>query len=126
MDPGPHLLPRRLPVTRLVYLGNVSSLQLSEDRCSGCGMCTVVCPHTVMVLVDGRTVISDLDACMECGACARNCPEDAITVESGVGCAQAVINTALGRSSVTCCTITGESEEDTDGTPPVGSGSGCC
>jgi len=32
---------------------------------------------------------------MECGACATNCPTEAITVQSGVGCAAALINTAL-------------------------------
>jgi ferredoxin len=28
---------------------------------------------------------------MECGACAKNCPVNAITVDTGVGCATAVI-----------------------------------
>jgi hypothetical protein len=42
---------------------------------------------------------------MECGACARNCPTEAVTVQAGVGCAAAVINTALGRSSSSCCCV---------------------
>jgi hypothetical protein len=40
---------------------------------------------------------------MECGACSRNCPVDAIFVQSGVGCANAVINSMLGREGSDCC-----------------------
>ena len=32
---------------------------------------------------------------MECGACAKNCPVQAISVQSGVGCASAMIRAAL-------------------------------
>ncbi|WP_394697754.1 hypothetical protein [uncultured Methanomethylovorans sp.] len=34
-------------------------------------------------------------ACMECGAYAKNCHVQAIEVESGVGCAWAIIGAAL-------------------------------
>ncbi|MHC4480600.1 MAG: 4Fe-4S binding protein [Planctomycetota bacterium] len=46
--------------------------------------------------------MADRDACMECGACAMNCPADALSVESGVGCASGVILGAL-RGSEPCC-----------------------
>jgi NAD-dependent dihydropyrimidine dehydrogenase PreA subunit len=43
------------------------------------------------------------DACMECGACQVNCPADAMDVESGVGCAAAMIAAALrGTREPTC------------------------
>jgi len=35
------------------------------------------------------------DACMECGACQINCPFGAILVDSGTGCASAMIRAAL-------------------------------
>lgn len=114
------------------YLENVTTLELLEDRCTGCGMCTEVCPHAVIVLDNGRARIDDRNACMECGACAKNCPADAIHVQAGVGCAQAVISSALGREN-SCCSL--DDYRATDGgcgcpgqekdAPPAGR-TGCC
>lgn len=87
----------------LVYLKDVVTLALDQEKCVGCGMCLVVCPHQVFSVDDGHARIEDRDACMECGACALNCPGDALSVKAGVGCAAAVINTALGREGTCCC-----------------------
>jgi len=113
-----------------VYLKNVVTLELDETKCTGCGMCLDVCPHDVFrmkggvpctdispfaesadlsakagsVLRRGRhVIIQNRDACMECGACSRNCPASAIAVDSGVGCAAAVINSMLGKEGECCC-----------------------
>jgi len=90
---------------KMIYLKNVVTLQLNEKNCTGCSICMVVCPHAVFIMNNGRAQISNRDACMECGACAMNCPSEALTVETGVGCAAAVINTALGREGSCCCII---------------------
>jgi NAD-dependent dihydropyrimidine dehydrogenase PreA subunit len=73
------------------YLKNVVTLQLNEDKCTGCGMCLNVCPQGVLGAAGKKVQITDRDACMECGACAANCPFNAITVNAGVGCAAAII-----------------------------------
>ena len=86
----------------LRYLKNVVTLQLDAARCSGCGACVEVCPHAVFALGDGQAFVADRDACMECGACQRNCPADAISVRAGVGCAAAVIDGMLRRTSPRC------------------------
>jgi hypothetical protein len=39
---------------------------------------------------------------MECGACARNCDFGAITVNAGVGCAAAIINSMITGGEATC------------------------
>ena len=31
----------------LIYLKDVVTLQLDENKCTGCGMCLEVCPHEV-------------------------------------------------------------------------------
>jgi len=89
---------------QFIYLKDVVSLAFDQEKCVGCGMCTVVCPHEVL-LDDGKARIEHRDACMECGACAQNCPTAALSVDAGVGCAAAVINSALGRESSACCCV---------------------
>ena len=87
---------------KLRYLRNVTSLELNKEACTGCGICVNVCPHEVLVLQNKKAEIVDRDACMECGACAMNCPFDAISVNSGVGCAAALINGKLTGRAPSC------------------------
>jgi NAD-dependent dihydropyrimidine dehydrogenase PreA subunit len=87
---------------RQTYLKNVVTLQLDTDKCTGCGMCVLVCPHRVLQLRENTAVIADKDACMECGACSRNCPVQAISVRPGVGCAVAVFKGILGKGEPNC------------------------
>ena len=93
---------------RILYLKGVATLRLEQKACIGCGMCLTVCPQEVFALEQGKALISEQDACMECGACMMNCPAGAIWVQSGVGCAQAVFNTMLGRGSAACCSVEGK------------------
>ena len=88
---------------QLIYLKDVVTLKLDPEKCIGCGMCLLVCPHAVLSLTNGKVDIVNRDACMECGACAQNCPVNALSVQAGVGCATAVINSALGRKNGSCC-----------------------
>ena len=73
------------------YLKNVTTLNLVPQKCTGCGMCTKVCPHGVFVIDNRKAIIADKNSCMECGACVKNCPVSAVNVNAGVGCALAVI-----------------------------------
>ena len=105
-----------------IYLRDVVTLALDQEKCVGCGMCLIVCPHEVMTMNNGCAGIENRDRCMECGACSRNCPTEAVTVQAGVGCATAVINSALGRDGSSCCCVI-----ETDDSRAGGSGSpGCC
>jgi len=92
----------------LKYLRNVATLCLDTDKCTGCGACVDVCPHSVFNLSAGKANITQKDMCMECGACAVNCPALAIAVKAGVGCALAYINGWI-----------------TGGEPDCGCGKGC-
>lgn len=96
------------------YIKNVVTLKLDRNKCTGCGMCTVVCPHEVFTMQDAKAIIKSIDSCMECGACAKNCKYDAIEVRSGVGCAAGILSGMLTNSEPTC------------GCSDNSSGSGCC
>ena len=106
---------------QLTYMKDVVTLKLDQDKCTGCGMCLEVCPHEVFKMNTRHAEIRDRDACMECGACSRNCPFDAISVQSGVGCAAAVINAMLGKTDAACCCTA-----STDCSPHAANEKGCC
>jgi len=85
------------------YLKNVVTLEYNKDKCTGCGMCAVVCPHGVFEIKNSKALVTDRDLCMECGACARNCPFSAISVRAGVGCAYALLKKELRREDKASC-----------------------
>lgn len=85
------------------YLAKVSTLEYDSSRCTGCTVCTQVCPHGVFEMDGKKARVTDRDLCMECGACMRNCAAGAITVRSGVGCAAALIKGMItGDASCGC------------------------
>ncbi|MCK5105324.1 MAG: 4Fe-4S binding protein [Cyclobacteriaceae bacterium] len=85
-----------------VYLKNTSTLAYDDSKCTGCGICAIVCPHRVLLLKHRKIKIVDFDRCMECGACMVNCQDNAITVNQGVGCAAAVINGFFNKTEPSC------------------------
>lgn len=84
------------------YIKSVLSLKLDQAKCIGCSTCFDVCPHLVFKMENNKAYISDKESCMECGACKLNCPTGAIEVNSGVGCAYAVINGLITGTEPSC------------------------
>ncbi len=79
-----------------------NTLKFDPEECINCGMCSKVCPHGVFAPGEETAKLVNQEACMECGACYLNCPTVAIDVESGVGCAAAMIRAALTGGPETC------------------------
>jgi ferredoxin len=84
------------------YLEN--TLVYNPELCNGCAKCVEVCPHAVFEMDGRKAILVRPTACMECGACQKNCITNAIAVESGVGCAAAMIRAALLRQEEAECT----------------------
>jgi NAD-dependent dihydropyrimidine dehydrogenase PreA subunit len=87
----------------MVSLYATNTLQYNRELCNNCGMCCIVCPHAVFASGEDAAELVNPEACMECGACQKNCPTGAITVDSGVGCAAAMIMAALTGQKEACC-----------------------
>lgn len=81
-----------------------NTLEFHREKCTNCGICTMVCPHGVFARKGKSVELHAPEACMECGACRLNCPSEAISVESGVGCAYAMIKAALTGGEESCDT----------------------
>lgn len=87
----------------MIRASALNTLEYDPDLCTGCEMCSIVCPHGVFAMNSRVAKLVRSDACMECGACQLNCPAGAIRVDSGVGCAAAMIHAALfGEKEASC------------------------
>jgi ferredoxin len=87
----------------MIQASRFNTLRYDAGRCTGCGMCVAVCPHGVWAMNSHKARVVAGDVCMECGACQVNCVAGAIAVESGVGCAGAMIQAAIrGQKEATC------------------------
>jgi ferredoxin len=89
-------------VAQLRYIEEAVTLAYDESLCNGCGLCVAVCPRAVFTMEGRRAALVDRGACLECGACALNCVTGALSVEAGVGCAQAIITGWLTGSEPSC------------------------
>lgn len=66
-------------------------IAILENKCTGCAVCTLVCPHNVISIVGHKAQLSKMDKCIECGACQLNCEYQAILVTKGTGCLISII-----------------------------------
>jgi Fe-S-cluster-containing hydrogenase component 2 len=86
----------------LTYL-EMNTLQYDAKLCTGCGMCAIVCPHRIFKMQGKKAVVTAKGKCIECGACMKNCAFDAIMVDTGPGCASAVLASKFrGRGDTSC------------------------
>lgn len=61
-------------------------MQIYNDYCTGCGLCTTVCPQKCIKMeydiLDNRIPQIDDKLCVNCGKCNRSCPQNNIMVNT--------------------------------------------
>ena len=66
-----------------------NKIEIDAAYCKGCALCTVACPHDLIVMdvalndfgyVPAMITSANLAKCTACALCARMCPDSAITV----------------------------------------------
>jgi 2-oxoglutarate ferredoxin oxidoreductase subunit delta len=64
-------------------------IEVQEDRCKGCLLCTTVCPKEILLQSErfnasGYKIVEvksgESEECTGCAACAKICPDCAVTV----------------------------------------------
>jgi NAD-dependent dihydropyrimidine dehydrogenase PreA subunit len=67
-----------LPSALNAWAKAAARVEVEPERCKGDALCTRVCPHEVLEMVDRRVEVARPDACIVCAACVRQCPTDAL------------------------------------------------
>lgn len=52
-------------------------IRVSEEKCTGCGICADVCLRAVITMKNGRPNINAI-RCVGCAVCVDRCPEGAL------------------------------------------------
>lgn len=69
-----------IPMSKGEFSIEAINALVTEERCSGCGICVAVCPYGAIKLAEGHA--SAIPAlCWGCGACAPSCANHAIAMQ---------------------------------------------
>jgi len=52
-------------------------VRVDEEKCNGCGVCSVICPLKIVSLESGKAIV-DEELCDGLGGCVRKCPQEAM------------------------------------------------
>jgi len=53
---------------------------IDTEKCDGCEECVDICPNNVLVIVDGKSTVQNVDDCAGCMSCVEACTNGLITV----------------------------------------------
>jgi NAD-dependent dihydropyrimidine dehydrogenase PreA subunit len=67
-------------------------IRIDREKCIRCGTCVNVCPQaTIEMGFDTWPEQVAPESCMDCGVCAQSCQGEAIEINAGVGCFNALL-----------------------------------
>jgi len=56
------------------------TVEVNQEKCTGCGECVDICPEEVYELQDEISVPVNAEDCVGCESCLEVCESDAITI----------------------------------------------
>ncbi len=60
------------------------SIEISAEKCVGCGQCAEVCPGSLLRLDEtGKASVRYPERCWGCASCVKECPAEAIAMYLG-------------------------------------------
>ncbi|MDR2043763.1 MAG: ferredoxin family protein [Clostridium sp.] len=59
------------------------SIEISWEKCVGCGSCAQICPGSLIRLEGQKAVIARPQRCWGCASCVKECPVQAISMYLG-------------------------------------------
>jgi nitroreductase/NAD-dependent dihydropyrimidine dehydrogenase PreA subunit len=57
-------------------------IKIDKNLCTGCGICTEICPAFVLAVADKKARISEPEGCLVCNQCVAVCPSHAVSNDS--------------------------------------------
>jgi anaerobic carbon-monoxide dehydrogenase iron sulfur subunit len=69
------------PASAIVLNSESGALDVDEDKCVGCRMCTMVCPFGLVFISNSGGKSSKCDLCSGDPACVKFCPTEALKFE---------------------------------------------
>jgi NAD-dependent dihydropyrimidine dehydrogenase PreA subunit len=55
-------------------------IEIDEDKCDGCGQCTIACAEGALKIIDGKAKVVNEVFCDGLGACIGECPQGALRI----------------------------------------------
>ena len=65
-------------MNRFVYLQDVVTLQLHDEKCTGCTACALLCPVDGIAGAKDQMHFIDAGVCIKCGVCSDTCSFGAV------------------------------------------------
>lgn len=76
------------------------SIKINREKCTGCTLCTKICPGNLLRVKDKKAFIEYEKSCWGCCGCVKECPFQAIELVYKDGESEASLKTTSNSDSI--------------------------